>query len=136
MNPVKRLGVVAVLVVLGALCAASPALAGKPLPYTGSDRVWLVPPESYPPEPQASGKCIHDWVYWPGFYYAVDVTVTCIKLTPGEQYHVWWWGESDWGSYPVTADGKGKLSVQFGADDAVYVWVQNDTGAVVLQEEY
>jgi len=130
----------AVLVlILGGLFAAAPALAVKYIRSVVTS-TWLVPPESCPPEPDASGKCTREFVRAPGQeFHEFDVTVTCRKLTPARQYHVLWgrdWGVA--GSYPVTADGKGKLSVQFTvmSDRLPWVVVTDDEGCVVLQEEY
>jgi hypothetical protein len=135
MNSVKRLGMTALLVVLAVLLAASPALAGKYAdPLISSTTYELAPPvDADAPEPTASGKWTLD-VYALGWE---DVTVSCRRLTPGEQYVVVslvQWSETvtnsggtfeDSGSYleehPVTADTKGRLNAKF------YVYSEADT---------
>ena len=149
MNPMKRLGMGALVLTLVALFAASPALArnpAKPSSYTSK----LVPPETDPPEPKASGHYTVEWYYWyPGFR---DVTVSCRGLTPQKQYDVvvlvvW---NDRWGGYgsflvprTVTADKNGKLDTQvivksYDEDWYAYIgglWVENDEGSVVLETE-
>ena len=127
MNPLKRLGMTALLVVLAVLFAAMPAVAGKyVIALISSTTYELAPPvDADAPEPTASGKWTLD-VYALGWE---DVTVSCRRLTPGEQYVVMslvQWSVTvtnlggtfeDSGSYleehPVTADRKGRLNAQF-----------------------
>jgi hypothetical protein len=128
MNPMKRVGYVALLVVLAVLFAASPALAGKVALRPVSTTYELAPPvDADAPEPQASGTWTLD-SYGGGLQ--EDVTVSCRRLTPGEQYTVvslveWTSRYGVWGvgwivnsgsyleEHPVTADRKGRLNAQF-----------------------
>ena len=145
MNPMKRLVLAVLLVLLGGLRGASPALAGKNADAVASSTSKLVPPETDPPEPKASGRYTVEFYYWyPGFK---DVTVSCKGLTPQKQYDVVvlveWYDEWWYGSYLVlrtcTADKNGKLDAQVIVDDYDrYVsigdlWVENDEGSVVLE---
>jgi hypothetical protein len=126
MNPVKRVGSVALLVVLAALLAASPALAGKVALGPVSTTYELAPPvDAGAPEPEAFGQWTLDqYLDFEG------VTVSCRRLTPGEQYVVvslveWTSKHGVWGvgwivnsgsyleEHPVTADRKGRLNAQF-----------------------
>ena len=160
MNPMKRLSVLAMSIILGGLFAAPPVLAGKNAdvvaPYTTTFR--LVPPADAP-EPDASGKCILEDPYeWWGY---TDVTVSCKRLTPASSYVVvclvWWevWQYLDMGSasgwycvadgwdfdeYAVDADGKGRLNAQFTLYDygcsvrrVEDLWIVNSAGDVVLE---
>ncbi len=137
MNPMKRVGLAVLFLIVGVLCAASPALAGKPIPTSGTRSYQLVPPESSP-EPQASGKWIDKWeLYstWPELTYIHHLTVTCVKLTPGKQYHVCFGSYWDWWTYPATADSKGRLCAEIVTLDSL-CWVENDEGAIVLVPEW
>jgi hypothetical protein len=124
MNPIKRLGMVALLVVLAALFAASPALAGKVALRPVSTTYELAPPADAS-EPEAFGQWTLDQ-----YVDFEDVTVSCRRLTPGEQYVVvslveWSSRHGVWGvgwivnsgsyleQHPVTADRKGRLNAQF-----------------------
>ncbi len=146
MNPMKRLGLVALFVVLGTLFATSLAVARD---YTVDHE--LVPPAVDPPEPKASGK-------WTLTYFgdiqikAKGVDVSCKKLTPGEQYSVvvsvFWsnhWGEFGWyeNRYTLTADARGKLETHFlvyypweGEASVEDLWIEklNENGSVVVLE--
>ncbi len=135
MNPMKRVGTAVLVLVLGGLLAASPALAGGRGGLKQPRVCKLMPPEIDPPEPRASGTCIRDAPLPP--VPITEVTVKSTKLTPGKQYFVCWFGHSTWatGCYSVTADGRGTLSVQFIVDEYVHVWVENEHGATVLVEE-
>ena len=147
MNSVKRLGLAAFLVVLGALFAASPALARKPAggPTPVSYTFKLTPPEIDPPEPQASGQ----WTVetWSLPLPSIEVNVSCKRLTPAKPYHVvclvmeypnegpssgtWWWE-----THSVAADGRGRLNAQFTVETwggIQFLWVENDEGDVVLE---
>ena len=138
MNPMKRLGLAALVVVLGVLFTASRALA-KPPQGGGGNSFTLTPPETDPPEPLASGKytlkpLVHRIaVYW-------EVYVTCWNLTPGEQYSVCVYDYTDGGTNIVeaTANSKGKLTPEpiISWSNYVDVWVVNDKGAVVLANWY
>jgi hypothetical protein len=157
MNPMKRLGLVALLVfILGGLFAASPALARK-IAGVSSTTFKLMRPANAP-EPTASGQ----WtLHRDDYMMTEDVTVSCRRLTPGRQYvvvvlvHWSQWGRIgyepwtvDSGSYPVevavTADAKGRLNAQCtvvstwsyggGVNRSVQdLWIENDAGNVVLE---
>jgi len=162
MNPMKRLGLTVFVLILAALFAASPALAGKNADAVASSTTTfrLVPPADAP-EPDASGKCIledPDPYEWWGY---TDVRVSCKSLTPARSYVVvclvWWevWQYLDMGSssgwycvadgldfdeYGVDADGKGRLDAQFTLDDygcsvrrVEDLWIVNSAGDVVLE---
>jgi hypothetical protein len=128
MNPIKRVGLLTMSVVLGGLWAASPVLAGK---YV-SPFVLLPPPDS--PEPQAYG-----WVTEkkpnPNQPSLVNVRVVCRDLTPRELYYVCFKSIYSYDEcYPVTTDRKGALSADVRVFPYWYVWVEDDDGAVVLIE--
>ncbi len=146
MNPMKRLGLAALLMVLGALCAASSALAGRP-PKSLSYTYELTPPESDPPEPQASGRWTKTFHAVP--YTGIYVEVSCRRLTAGELYSVvasvsWRDSWGNYGSYRTggafAADGKGRLDAQFMVEQweaEVFVddlWIEKD-GNVVLETQ-
>jgi hypothetical protein len=119
MNPMKRLGLVALLVlILGGLFTAPPVLAGR---YVG---IPLIPPPDSP-EPQARGVIISKNP--PG------VRVECTNLTPRTSYSVCF-GWSD-GSVierdPVKTNRKGELNASFSVPHSV-LWVENGEGATVL----
>ena len=136
MNPMKRVGLVALFVVVGAFFAASPALAGKPGQSPNNNTVTrsLGPPKIDPPEPHARGKyIITNLREWP------TLTVTCRRLTPMKQYcfvaffitgpwNAWW------ETYPVTADGNGDLSELLIGMVPAFARLENDEGDVVLVE--
>ena len=136
MNPMKRVGLVALFVVVGAFFAASPALAGKPGQSPNNNTVTrsLSPPKIDPPEPHARGKyIITNLREWP------TLTVTCRRLTPMKQYHfvavscagpwnVWW------EIYPVTADSNGDLNAALGMGMPAFAQLENDECEVVLVE--
>ena len=138
MNPMKRFGLAALLVVvLGVLFTASPALA-KPPQGGDSNSFTLTPPENSP-EPLASGK--YTVKRFGGGLVFYSAYVTCWNLTPGNQYVVLcfdneWPGEVS--SIVCTADKKGKLTPEplFAWSKNVFVWVENEPGAVVLQPQY
>jgi len=145
MNPMKRFCLVALLVVLGALLAASPALAGKSALRKGSVTFPLTPPAIDPPEPNASGKSTLSWAPIDS---PIGVTVSCTRLTPGKQYCVvvftsWldrWYNEhTDEETYGFTADAKGRLKAEFTAEATLLIfadlWIENDAGDVVLEAE-
>jgi len=139
----------ALLVVLVALFAASPAFADKPpkpLLFTSQ----LTPPEIDPPEPQASGSLTETNYTSIHPFMGLDVDVSCRRLKPGKQYLVValvHWGDV-WGGYGTyctggafTADRKGRLDAQFhverwesyvGLED---LWIENDQGNVVLETQ-
>ena len=154
MNPMKRLGLTALVLIVAVNFAASHALAGKKGDVV-STTFKLAPPADAP-EPRASGECTMDYIrpYWQ------RATVNCRGLTPDRQYTLvvlvhwseWyeWWPISS-GFYveelTVTADAKGRLEAQCvveGWSDAwgryCYlrsiedVWVENEAGSVVLEK--
>lgn len=137
MKLMKRLGLVGILGILGTLLTASPALAKAPQDGGGNSST-LMPPETDPPEPLASGKYTVKPL-WHRAALGFEVYVTCWNLTPGKQYTVCVYDchFNEWGSIGATANSKGKLSVEplFSMSDFVNVWVENDQGAVVLLEE-
>lgn len=153
MNPTKRLGLVALLLVGVMLLASTPAQATKPGP-TGFE---LTPPQVSPPEPGASGTVAYQ-TEWEGvgMDYTGEATVSCRELTPGNQYDVQFlvrhWipspGDESYAWYEcvtrrVAADRKGRLTTQlsyrggvsggYGVSD---VCVQNDQGNFVLVGRY
>jgi len=148
MNPVKRLGLAVLVLILGAVLAASPALAGGKEAVTY--RYNLAPPQTDPPEPRASGR----WTKTVNAAYpyaGTHVEASCTRLTVGKQYQVLalvsWndiWGNSGsyWTGVTSTADGKGRLDAQFDVEalwgeQFVYVTdlrVYSDQG-VVLETE-
>ena len=157
MNPVKRLGLVALLLVGVTLLASTPAQAKKP-GSTVVEFIELTPPQVSPPEPGASGTVTYqsDWDRY-GTYYTGEATVSCRGLTPGNQYDVQflvrYWipspGDASWEWYVcetrrVAADRKGRLTTQlsyggdavFGGNGVVDVCVQNDQGNFVLLGRY
>ena len=135
MNPMKRLGMAALLVLVAGLGVASFVLA-KPvagLTYP------LVPPADSP-EPQATG-----WVHV-RFNNAElstgTVGVTCAKLTPRARYTVVCYNYDSNGEHyterSVAADRNGDLGVvsfriSWDSNSGFYVGVQNKDGVVVLQ---
>ena len=151
MNSMKRLGLAALLVALGALFAAPQAFARNTedkLTYE------LVAPEIDPPEPEAFGQyTLTDDSAVPGWPQEVDLS--CRGLTPWKQYRVvllvFWQdipgdtvgGWSNWGlyeqSYLLIADNKSRISHEFtimSYDKYVAVvdlWIENDVGQVVLE---
>jgi hypothetical protein len=166
MNTKKRLGLTALVVALGALVTASPAVArhGK---RVQSYTVQLAPPVDAP-EPDASGEWTHDFYaggsefkgqyVWP----SECATVSCQRLTPGEQYVVrvlveWDIVPGGYGSYveerAVTANRKGWLDAEVwvyddggdssNGDDSWWwretrhiadLWIENAAGQIVLEE--
>ena len=146
MNPMRRLGMAALLVALAAILAASSAFAGRPPKPVESYTYQLTPPEIDPPEPQASGRWTKT-VNWAYTHPRTDVEVSSVRLTAGELYFVvasvsWTdpWGNH--GSYQAgrafTADGKGRLAARFSVQEwerQVWVddlWIEKD-GNVVLE---
>ncbi len=148
---VSRFGCVAWSLVLGAMFAVSPAMAGKnALTSRGSVVFQLIPPAVDPPEPGAVGKCV---LQWANAESPVDVSVSCQKLTPGRQYCVVvheWWVEYRYGGvvailhehffgYPFTADARGRLKAEFTSGLFIWqfadLWVEDEAGNVVLVEE-
>jgi len=151
MSPMKRLGWIVLAMTLGALFAASPALADKPLKPTVYSSTFKLAPPADGPEPEAYGQCTID-------YYLLlryEVEVSCRALTPGGQYTLVvlvQWTQIDDTGYPiglgsylekqaVTADSRGRLSAQyllecyeFGVYRSVQdVWIENSAGEVVLE---
>ena len=136
MNPMKRVGLVALFVVVGAFFAASPALAGKPGQSPNNNTVTrsLGPPKIDPPEPHARGKyIITNLREWP------TLTVTCRRLTPMKQYHfvaVFRAGPWNvrWEIYPVTADVNGNCSAELPVGVPACAQLEDDEGDIVLLE--
>jgi len=123
MNPMKRIGLVALLAVGVTLLAITSAQAKKP-GSTVATVVQLTPPAVNPPEPEASGK-VTTRVSWTDAVTATgEVTVSCRGLTPLQQYNVvflvrhWlqWqdifteWYDYEWQT--VEADRHGRLRTQ------------------------
>jgi hypothetical protein len=130
MKTMRKLGMIALMLALGALFFASPVLANGHGDLKGPLWSKLVPPEVNPPEPQASGKYKCDFPV--PLVPVAGVTVICTKLTPGQQYSVCSFG----GCYPATADRKGGLEVLFFTDEYYgFICVVNDAGEVVLEEQ-
>jgi len=154
MNFMKRLGLAVLVLILGALCAASPALAGKwpkPVSYTYE----LTPPEIDPAEPEALGQytlTVQTSAQLAGAERGVEVT--CKNLTPRKQYfvmvYVWWykvygeyadsWYESGYSTscHAFTTDKNGRLHGEFTVGAGVCIedlWIENDAGRVVLETE-
>ncbi len=144
MNSMKRLGLAALLVALGALFTAPQAFARNTedkLTYE------LVAPEIDPPEPEAFGQyTLTDDSASPLWPWEVDAS--CRQLTPWNLYcvvaTVFWsdeWGNCGWYYLcrTFTADKNGKLEGQFIVDGGwCYVsvqdlWVENNVGQVVLE---
>jgi hypothetical protein len=134
MNRVKCF-VLVLLVLACSLGVASLALA-KPVAGLSWE---LKPPAVDPPEPQASGRV--SMSFSSARLNRATVGVACTKLTPRARYTVVCWNCDSNGEYctdqSVTADRNGDLGVRFGiswdANSAVFVWVQNEEGAFVLQ---
>jgi hypothetical protein len=131
MNPMKRLSVLAMLFILGGLCAAPPVLGGK----RADKSTALVPPQDSP-EPDAYGIAIF-WGDTKDGLPLMLVKVRCENLTPGQEYIVRFNEEAPWGAgydwFSVTADRKGKLSETFCVSSfLVSVQIEDDEGAVVL----
>jgi hypothetical protein len=153
MKTMQQLGLTALALVVGALFTASPALARKPGPIVPVTYTYkLVPPEVNPPQPQASGQWTLETASLPTS--SVGVDVSCRRLTPGQQYVVtywvvwypWFWdGEPcptwECDTQVVMADAKGRLNAQFtvAIPDAIVtvdsLWIENDDGDVVLEEQ-
>lgn len=148
---VSRFGCVVWALVLGAMFAASPVMAGKnALTSKGSSTFKLIPPTPDPAEPSAVGRCVLQWANSDS---PVEVSVSCQKLTPGRQYCVVvheWWIEYRYGGvvailheylfgYPFTADARGRLKAEFTSGLFIWqfegLWVVNETGDVVLVQE-
>ena len=83
---IRVTGCIAWALVLAALFAASPVMAGKnALTSRGSSTFQLIPPTPDPSEPSAVGRCVLQWANSDS---PVEVSVSCQKLTPGKQYCV------------------------------------------------
>ena len=152
MKSTRRLGLVAMLVVLGAVLAAPAALAHKS--WKSKSSYELLPPAVGSPEPNASGQwtlSTFDRQYWG----QDDVDVKCRGLTPGQQYSVVvrvWCMADGWlvgmrvEYRTLVADRRGRLECQFpnvarwSSDPfaGTYweyvgdVWVEDDQGNIVL----
>ena len=133
MSPMKRVQVVALLVVTAVLSAGAPAVAGKW--YIRSYTVALTPTGA---EPRASGIAkLEDLVFSDdGEAY---LTVSCKELTPGATYYVQVWIDEGLASeFPLTATRQ-----RWEADSAIPFWwywpaevaVVNDKGVAVLTGE-
>ena len=161
MNLMQRLGLVALVFLVGAFFAASPALAGKPAKSSVTSP--LTPPAIDAPEPGASGTVtyVHSWFYDQRTWVEnVDVTVSCESLKPTNQYCVvffvretlWTWdgGTTDLYWYerlPAATNKKGQLNSQWSylpetashwpwagcITTILDIWVENDLGNVVLE---
>lgn len=130
MNPMKRLGLAAVLMVGVMLCAVTTAQGKK-----GEEALyltWLSAPAGSP-EPEAYGTALYEGMLGDNPSLC-DVTVNCEKLTPRQKYVV----RFDTGErYSVTANRKGKLSVKCEVSPAfASIAVANAEGTLVLYGEW
>jgi len=124
---------VALLMALGAILAATPLWAGKPLPRVQHYTYTLVPPADSP-EPHANGTCTFET-------YATlprSVAVSCRGLMPAQQYwvvHVTSLpdGPAEEAAYPFTTDARGRFDgeIHYGAY-TIDLWVENGAGQAVL----
>jgi hypothetical protein len=127
MKPAKRLGLVAMLVVFGAVLAA-PAAMGWHKDYYARD-FKLVPPAAGAPEPHAAGT----WTFWESYEVPVCIVyVKCRRLTPGETYSVVVYGRH----VPATAEPDGRLYAQFQVGTFSDLWVEDDQGNIVLETQH
>jgi hypothetical protein len=150
MNPMKRLGMTVLGLVMATQFAASPALAGKPYhsPYYYSYTIALVPPQTDAPEPEASGRGSVESDFGPLKY--TSATVNCKHLSPSRQYRLMVEvGGTDITGWPIdpfvtgvagTTDKHGNFEAQITLSSMYYypgiydVWIENDSGQVVLEE--
>jgi hypothetical protein len=132
MNPMKRVGLVAMLVVLAGFCAASPVLAGQPALGFSLDP----PPGS--PEPDASGACMFKIKGSDPIEIVYNASLTCGNLTPRQEYVVYVYvvcytdGDPGVYAFPVSADRNGKLTSTFRVPPIHSIDVTNAEGVVVL----
>ena len=133
MNPMKRLGLVAVLVVGVTLLASTPALARV------SWRDWgTIQFTSTGAEPEASGQASltnvvcrdsnpYDPDPWRTEYCSGKLTVYCQDLTPGATY----WTPA--GTFIANRKGEGKISGQV---DFTVEWYNSDWWGPVVSDPY
>ena len=133
MNTRKRVGLVALLMASGAIFAATPLWAGKPLPKVEHYTYTLVPPADSP-KPNASGNCTFET-------YATlprSVAVSCRGLIPSQQYWVVHVTSSPDGSveeaaYPFTTDARGRFDGEYRYGGYTSgLWIENAAGEAVL----
>ena len=128
MIPMKRLGLVALVVVLGVPFTASPVLAGPPALGFSLD----APPGS--PEPDAGGACMFKIKGSDPIEIVYNASLTCGNLTPRQEYVVYVYTDGDPGVYAFTvrADRKGKLTSTFRVPRIASIHVANAEGDLVL----
>jgi hypothetical protein len=128
MNPIKRVVLAAVMVVLGGICAASPVLAGQVALGFSLDP----PPGS--PEPDAGGACMFKIKGSDPIEIVYNASLTCGNLTPRQEYVVYVCCSTDpWVyAFPVRADRKGNLTSNFRVPPIHSIDVLNAEGDGVL----
>jgi hypothetical protein len=151
MIPMKRLGLMVLVLALGGIFAVPSVLGGKPPKWLPVSITFKLAPPADAPEPHAFGVCtLDDWLASEEV-----VTVSCKGLTPGKQYSLVvlvLWTQCASPGHPIasgsyleertaTADKRGRFEAECTVvqdwehllvRDVTDVWIENDAGGVVL----